>query len=113
MTKSPWQIVSTKEHYNSPWIKVEEHQVINPAGNPGIYSVVHFQHLAICVLPLDDQMNTWIVGQYRVPVESYSWEIPEGGGKFSEDPLNAAKRELREECGIEAKQWTKISLCSS
>ncbi len=110
--RGPWKINSTKEHYDNPWINVVEHQVTNPAGNPGIYSVVHFKNLAICVLPLDDNYNTWIVGQHRFPVDEYSWEIPEGGGALNVDPLESAKRELLEECGIEATQWTKIAECN-
>ena len=111
MKENPWQIKSTKEHYDNPWVNVVEHQVINPAGNPGIYSVVHFKNLAIGVLPLDDENNTWIVGQYRLPVGQYSWEIPEGGGPLAEDPLESAKRELREECGIVAGRWMEIASC--
>lgn len=88
-----------------------EHQVTRPKGDPGIYSVVHFKHRAICVLPLDDEYNTWIVGQFRVPVNEYSWEIPEGGGPFHEEPLESAKRELMEECGIAAQKWMEIAQC--
>src|SRR5688572_32611271 len=35
---------------------------------------------AIGVLPLDKDLNTWLVGQWRYPLNEYSWEIPEGGG---------------------------------
>jgi len=108
-SKNPWKINSTKHVYDNPWVHVVEHQVTNPAGNPGIYSVVQFKNLAICILPLDEQNNTWVVGQFRLPVNEYSWEIPEGGGPHDEDPLDSAKRELLEECGIEARQWQKIS----
>ncbi|MEO6168443.1 MAG: NUDIX hydrolase [Chitinophagales bacterium] len=111
MNKNPWKILSTKEYYDNPWVNVVEHQVTNPAGNPGIYSVVHFKNLAICILPLDEAYNTWIVGQYRFPLEQYSWEIPEGGGPLGTDPLDSAKRELLEECGIVAEQWMEIATC--
>ncbi|MCY7409942.1 MAG: hypothetical protein LH473_06695, partial [Chitinophagales bacterium] len=80
-----WKINSTKQYYDNPWINVVEHQVTNPAGNPGIYAVVHFKNVAICVLPLDDDYNTWIVGQHRFPIDEYSWEIPEGGGAHDID----------------------------
>jgi len=108
---NPWKIKTTKEYFDNPWINVVEHQVINPKGNPGTYSVVHFKNLAICILPLDEAYNTWIVGQYRFPVNEYSWEIPEGGGALHIDPLESAKRELMEECGISAASWTKIAEC--
>lgn len=109
--ENPWKINSTKHIYDNPWMSLVEHQVTNPKGNPGIYSVVHFKNLAICVLPLDEDYNTWLVGQYRFPVNEYSWEIPEGGGPVDADPLDSAKRELMEECGIEAKSWIKIAEC--
>jgi 8-oxo-dGTP pyrophosphatase MutT (NUDIX family) len=70
--------------------------------------VVHFKNLAIGIIPLDKNNNTWIVGQYRYATNSYSWEIPEGGGKLDTDPIVSAQRELLEECGIIAKQWEKI-----
>jgi 8-oxo-dGTP pyrophosphatase MutT (NUDIX family) len=111
MTNNPWKINSTKEYYDNPWVNVVEHQVTNPVGKPGIYSVVHFKNLAICVLPLDEEYNTWVVGQFRFPVDEYSWEIPEGGGPLDTEPLESAKRELMEECGIVAKQWTEIGTC--
>ena len=69
---------------------------------------VHFKNRAIAILPLDKDYNTWLVGQYRFTVSAYSWEIPEGGGPEDTDPLQAAKRELLEETGIVAKQWTPL-----
>jgi len=106
--KNPWKTVSIEEKYSNPWIKITHREVLNPAGGPGIYGVVHFKNTAIGILPLDKDYNTWIVGQYRYTLEEYSWEIPEGGGPKNEDPLDAAKRELKEETGIEAAQWTQI-----
>lgn len=103
---NPWKTLSEKTVYESPWIKVEHHNVLNPAGNAGTYSVVHFKKLAIGILPLDENNNTWLVGQYRYPLKTYTWEIPEGGGSLDEIPLASAQRELLEECGIIAKQWT-------
>jgi 8-oxo-dGTP pyrophosphatase MutT (NUDIX family) len=94
--------------HESPWIRVTSHAVLNPSGNPGTYSVVHFKNLAIGVLPLDKNYNTWLVGQYRYPINQYSWEIPEGGGNLDVEPLESAKRELKEETGIIAAKWTKI-----
>jgi ADP-ribose pyrophosphatase len=52
---------------------------------------------------------TYLVGQYRYPLNEYSWEIPEGGGPMNEDPIEGAKRELLEETGLIASQWTKIA----
>ena len=106
--ENPWQINSEKEIYNNTWIKLTEYQVVNPAGNPGIYGKVHFKNLAIGILPLDEELNIYLVGQYRFVLNDYSWEIPEGGGPLADDPLEAAKRELLEETGLKAKKWTEI-----
>lgn len=106
--ENPWTITSEKTIYNNPWINVTEYQVINPSRNPGIYGKVHFKNLAIGVLPLDDEMNTYLVGQYRFALNQYSWELPEGGAPEGTDPLESAKRELLEETGLKATQWTEI-----
>lgn len=107
--KNPWTKLSGEVKYENPWIKVEEDQVLNPAGNPGIYGKVHFKNIAIGVIPVDDEGNTWIVGQYRYPLNEYSWEIIEGGGKIGVDPLESAQRELLEEAGIVAEEWELLS----
>ncbi|WP_090473854.1 NUDIX hydrolase [Mucilaginibacter sp. OK268] len=106
--ENPWKITSEKNVYDNPWINVTEYQVINPSGNPGIYGKVHFKNIAIGVLPLDDELNTYLVGQFRFPLNQYSWEMPEGGGPEGTDPLESAKRELLEETGLKASQWTEI-----
>ncbi|MBL4678122.1 MAG: NUDIX hydrolase [Mucilaginibacter sp.] len=107
-THKPWKIVSEKPVYDNPWINVTEYQVINPSGNPGIYGKVHYKNIAIGILPLDDDMNTYLVGQYRFTLNQYSWEIPEGGGPLGIDPLESAKRELLEETGLKASEWKEI-----
>jgi 8-oxo-dGTP pyrophosphatase MutT (NUDIX family) len=102
---NPWTVTGQKQTYDNPWINVTEYDIINPSGGKGIYGKVHFKNFAIGILPLDDQLNTWLVGQYRFPLDQYSWEIPEGGGALELDPLESARRELLEETGLEAKDW--------
>jgi len=105
--KNPWTKLSSKTIYSNPWIKVQEDQVLNPAGNPGIYGTVHFKNQAVGVVPYEAGY-IWMVGQYRYPLDCYSWEIPEGGGPWGEDPLATAKRELKEETGLEAKKYAPL-----
>lgn len=105
---NPWKIVSEEVKYDNKWIDVTEYSVINPAGNQGIYGKVHFKNIAIGILPLDHEMNTYLVGQFRFVLDAYSWEIPEGGGPLEEDELLSAKRELKEETGLIAGEWTEL-----
>jgi 8-oxo-dGTP pyrophosphatase MutT (NUDIX family) len=105
---NPWQTVTHKQVYDNPWIRVHEDDVINPSGGEGIYGVVHFKNLAIGIVPVDDQHNTWLVGQYRYALNEYSWEIPMGGSPLEDDPMQGAIRELREETGITANTWQTI-----
>ena len=77
--RNPWQTIDVRPVYDNAWISVAEHRVIDPSGNPGIYGKVSFQNTAVGVIPVDEQGNTWLVGQYRYVLDEYSWEIPEGG----------------------------------
>ncbi len=106
--KNPWETISSQLVYENPWINLTEYQVITPAGKPGIYGKVHFKNIAIGVIALDDQGNTYLVGQHRFVLDAYSWEITEGGCPEGTDYLETAKRELKEETGFEANQWTEI-----
>lgn len=105
---NPWTILDSQKIYENNWIGVTEHQVLNPSGGKGIYGEVHFRNYAIGILPLDQDMNTWLVGQYRFPIKAYSWEIPEGGGPLGSAPLDSAKRELQEETGLIATEWMEV-----
>ena len=108
MAENPWKIIAEKKIYDNPWIGLTEFDVINPGGGRGIYGKVHFKNLAVGVIVLDDEKNIWLVGQYRFPTDSYSWEIPEGGCPVGTDLLQSAKRELKEETGLIADNWEII-----
>ncbi len=104
-----WKTLTDEVVYENPWLKLHHRDVINPAGKPGIYGLVSFRNKAIGIIPLDDEGNIYLVGQYRYTLGEYSWEIPEGGGPLGEEPLEAAKRELKEETGLKAEKWIKIA----
>jgi 8-oxo-dGTP pyrophosphatase MutT (NUDIX family) len=107
--KNNWKKLNTFVPYDNAWIEVQHHDVINPSGGKGIYGQVNFKNIAVGVVPVDNQGFTYLVGQFRFPLEEYSWEIPEGGCPRGEDVLEAAKRELIEETGFLAEKWTLIS----
>ena len=106
--QNPWTVLESKKIYQNPWISLTEHQVLNPSGGKGIYGEVHFENYAIGIIAIDEEDMLWLVGQYRFPLKQYSWELPEGGGPLSENPLDSAKRELLEETGLVAKEWTEV-----
>lgn len=105
---NPWTTLEGETKYDNNWIRVREDNVITPAGKPGIYGVVHFKSIAVAIIPLDDDNNTWIVGQFRYPTQTYEWEIVEGGCPIGSSPEATAHRELLEECGIQAKVMIPI-----
>jgi 8-oxo-dGTP pyrophosphatase MutT (NUDIX family) len=105
---NPWETLDTAIVYDNKWIQVTHSNVLTPTGTKGIYGKVHFKNLAVGIVPLDEAYNTWLVGQYRYPLNQYSWEIPEGGCPLDTSPLESAKRELLEETGITASNWIKL-----
>lgn len=105
-----WHTLSTRNIYENPWIKVEEDQIINPGGKAGIYGKVLFKNKAIGILAIDNEGFIYLVGQFRYPLNEYSWEIPEGGCPIGEEnPIEAAKRELKEETGLIAEKWSLLN----
>lgn len=106
---SPWRRLTRRTAYRNPWIEVWEDGVVRPDGRPGIYGVVHFDHLAVGVVPIGGDGRVLLVGQWRYALDRWSWEIPEGGGDPDEPALDAARRELAEETGYAAREWRELA----
>jgi len=105
-----WKKIDSRVVYENDWMQVLEDEVINPRGGRNDYGHVHFKNRAVAILPLDENNNTWLVGQDRYTLGDWSWELPMGGAPLKEDLLSAAKRELQEETGITAVRWTELML---
>ena len=104
----PWTRLSLATPYANDWIRVEHHEVVDPSGKPGIYGVVRFRHRALGCVPLHDDGTVTLVGQHRYPLDAWSWEVPEGGGRIDADPLDEMRRELLEESGLTAREWIPL-----
>jgi 8-oxo-dGTP pyrophosphatase MutT (NUDIX family) len=105
---NPWRTLSSRIPYENAWIRIREDQVIRPDGQPGIYGVVEIRP-SVGVVAIDDQDCVVLAGQWRYTVNRWSWELPRGGSAPGEtDMLEVARRELREETGIEAETWEPL-----
>ena len=104
----PWLRHSRRVAYENAWITVWHDEVARPDGEPGVYGIVHFANLAVGVVAIDDNDRILLVGQHRYALDEYSWEIPEGGVPDGESALEGARRELREETGVDASDWVEI-----
>jgi 8-oxo-dGTP pyrophosphatase MutT (NUDIX family) len=103
-----WSVRSARTAYENPWLILRHYETLAPTGHPALYGVVSFKNYAIAILPLHDSGEVTLVGQHRMPLADYSWELPEGGGPIGVDPLESARRELREETGLVAAGWRQV-----
>lgn len=105
---NPYTTLDRRPIYDSPWIRVREDRFTHRRGAEGRYAVCGFHRTACGVLALDEADRVVLVGQWRYPLEVYSWEIPEGGGESHESPFEAVRRELAEEAGLQAAVWEPL-----
>ncbi len=103
----PWQIIQSHEVYRDPWTRLRRDEVIRPDGEPGTYSVVDLKP-GISVLAIDDEDNAFLTEEFHYGVGRVTLEAVSGGIEPGEEPLATAKRELQEELGIAAGQWTEL-----
>ncbi len=104
----PWTAGPPRPLLDNPWFAVDHYAAVAPTGAPADYYVLDIKAHAVGALPLHEDGTVTLVGQWRFPFGAYSWEIPEGGVPKAETPLDGAKRELREEAGLEAAEWRQI-----
>ena len=102
-----WRTRTSTTVYENPWIRVREDEVDRPDGGIGIYGVVELRNPAVFVVPLTDDDEVVLVEVARYATGAVSLEVP-AGGSDGEEPELAARRELREETGLEAESWEPV-----
>lgn len=105
----PWKIKNSQEKYKNSWIRVREDKVLTPAGKNSIFGVVEMV-AGISVLPMDSNRFVYLTKEFHYAIEQYSVEVVSGAINKGENDLKAAKRELKEELGIEAKEWVNLGV---
>ncbi|HSX07415.1 MAG TPA: NUDIX hydrolase [Candidatus Saccharimonadales bacterium] len=108
---NPWKTLASKVVYKNRWYSVRKDTVITPSGKQGEYNVVDHAD-AVFIVAMDENENIHLVGLYRYPTDMYSLEVP-AGGSDGQDPLEAAKRELQEETGLQATNWKLLGKVQS
>jgi 8-oxo-dGTP pyrophosphatase MutT (NUDIX family) len=105
--KGPWQIEASNQKYKSAWLEVTEDRVIKPNGEAGSFATVKLKP-GVSVLAIGDDDQVYLTSEYRYAIEQKSIEVVSGATEADETPEMAARRELREELGIEAESWVDL-----
>jgi len=103
----PWQIVSSREVYRDAWIALRRDEVVRPDGRPGHHCVLDLKP-GVCVLALDEQQVVHLTDEFHYAVGRRSLEAVSGGSDPGESPEQTAQRELAEELGIVATEFTSL-----
>jgi 8-oxo-dGTP pyrophosphatase MutT (NUDIX family) len=108
MRKNSWKKLSSKTVFENPYYQIRRDEIIRPNGDAGTYDVLETPG-SVFILAINDEGKFPLIGQFRYPTGEYSMEVPSGGReKDSRDPLDDAKRELLEETGITAREWSEV-----
>jgi 8-oxo-dGTP pyrophosphatase MutT (NUDIX family) len=105
----PWVIEETVQKYTNQFLTLREDRVKTPDGAPGSYATVSLKP-GVAVLPVTGLGEVHLTRQFRYAIGRESVEAASGGVDNDEDPLDSAKRELREELGIVADEWADLGL---
>lgn len=105
----PYRISESREIYRNPWISVREDRVLRADGTPGVFGVVEMKP-GSSVLALDRNEDVFLIREFKFGVERETLELISGAIDEGESPLDAARRELREEAGVEARRWVDLGV---
>src|SRR3954469_13337887 len=105
--RGPWKVLESQSVYKDPWLELVRDEVIRPDGKPGSHTIVYIKP-GVSVLALDADGTACLTREFHYGVGRVTLEVVSGGIDESESPEDAAKRELKEELGITAHEWTDL-----
>lgn len=100
-------MISSKDVYKNPWIRVHEDKIVRPNGKEGVYGIIEYSP-GVAIVAINEQNEIYLVKEYAYAIDEYNVSIPSGGVDPNESPLDAAKRELHEEAGVSAPEWIDL-----
>ena len=99
--------LSVQEIFSGHVVRLTLDKVELENGRSAMREVVHHRGGA-CIAALTEKDELYLVRQYRYALGQELWELPAGKLEEGEDPFEAAKRELEEECGLKADQYIDL-----
>jgi ADP-ribose pyrophosphatase len=103
----PWKIRSTREAHRDRRITVTVDEVVRADGSLGAVTVVEIRP-SVCVLAVDNDGVIHLAEEFRYAIGRRTIEGVGGTIETGEDPLDAARRALREALGIDAAECTQL-----
>ena len=109
LADTPWRRDERDERFSNPFFTIyEDHAWNRRAERHFPYGLIAFRNRAVGILPLEPDGRVWLVGQHRYATSEFSWELPMGGVPPGMSLLDGAKKELKEETGLEADYWEPL-----
>lgn len=107
MRNSKPDITSSKPIFKAKLFEVDELDITYPTNRQVTHHLIKRQP-TVAVFPITPKGEVYLVKQYRYMLERTTLEAMAGFIDEGETPLQAAKRELKEETGIRAENWEEI-----
>ena len=100
--QNPFRLLDSREVYRSAILRIREDRLLQ--GTPAVFNVAEIKQGAT-VLALDGERRAHLIREFKWAIQRVSVEAISGGMEAGESPLDCARRELREEGGLEAAEW--------